>query len=135
MISNFELGWLVGILEGEGYFGYYTASQYVEISSTDEDVINHVAILYEKLTGHEYNITARQQGGHKKPAYRIRAGGSDARFIMKYLLKHMSQRRRKRIWQSLNRYQPKKTKPDISTLVNVILPVATSNVVKMKRRM
>jgi len=33
ILSGYELGWLVGILEGEGHFGIYT-SQVIEVNMT-----------------------------------------------------------------------------------------------------
>ena len=52
-ISNFDLGWIVGILEGEGCFGAYsdkrrpdTWTVKVQMESTDYDVVLKLNSLY-----------------------------------------------------------------------------------------
>lgn len=122
-LTEYELGWLIGILEGEGSFGYYTASQYIDLASTDEDTVCRAAILFEKITGQTFNIAIREDPRNhmvRKTAYRLRAGGENARTIMKLIVKHMSARRRSQIWRSLNRYQPPKKKLDIKAIANIV---------------
>ena len=120
-ITDFELGWLVGLLEGEGYFGYGSRTRVVEVTMTDEDAVNRVALLFEKITGREFNITRRnEERRNRKQPYRVLASGDAAITIMRLVVKHMSVRRRKRIWQALNGFTPTKLNVNIVDLTKRI---------------
>ncbi len=115
MISDLEIGWLAGILEGEGCFlmrSRHKNSQSVNIESTDEDVINKVALIVERLTGKLYNVGFREpQTGflNAKERYTLQVNGEPARIVMRTIVRYMCSRRRQRIWQCLNGYRsPKK---------------------------
>ncbi|SRR6266478_3029522 len=103
VLSGYELGWLVGVLEGEGHFGIYT-SQVIEVNMTDEDTIYKVASLYQRILNTEISVTAiyKPQG---KDVYCVRIYGERARTIMRLVVSHMSHRRRQVIWRCLNRFK------------------------------
>ncbi len=103
ILSNFELGWLVGILEGEGHFGIYT-SQVIEVNMTDEDIIYKVASIYERVLGTAVNVIGIQKS-RGKDVYCVRIYGERARIIMRLVVSHMSYRRRQTIWRCLNGFR------------------------------
>lgn len=105
-LSDFELGWLVGILEGEGHFGIYT-SQVVEVNMTDEDTIYKVASLYERIFSTTVKVMTIQKT-KGKDVYCVRIYGERARTIMQLVVAHMSYRRRQTIWQCLNGFKAPK---------------------------
>lgn len=107
-LSPFELGWLVGILEGEGYFGYEKWSYRVQVKMTDLDTIERVAKLFFKVTGRVPAIhESPNRNVNDSLPYVVSLHGNDAKLVMKTVVKHMSWRRRARIWQSLNKFRPK----------------------------
>lgn len=106
VLSDFELGWLVGILEGEGHFGLY-ASQVIEVNMTDEDIIYRVASMYERILNVTVNVTLIQKA-QGKDVYCARIYGERARIIMRLVVTHMSYRRRQIIWRCLNWYKAPK---------------------------
>src|SRR5882757_4653060 len=106
VLSDFELGWLVGVLEGEGHFGLYT-SQVIEVNMTDEDTIYKVASIYERILNMTINVTAIQKP-QGKDVYCARIYGERARIIMRLVVSHMSYRRRQTIWRCLNKYKAPK---------------------------
>ncbi len=74
-LSKFDLGWLAGILEGEGYFGYrynkHKDTAYLDcsitMSSTDEDIIDR---LHNMFPGKSPYIKMPREGKlHHKPQY------------------------------------------------------------------
>lgn len=118
-ISDYDLGWLVGILEGEGHFGILRnptgQTQRVAVKMCDEDVVIRVANLFEQITGNVFNV--RMLSGDKKHPdwsvqWEVYAGGENARMIMRLVVKRMGIRRRKKIHQSLNGFIQKKMKID-----------------------
>lgn len=118
MLSEFELGWLVGILEGEGYFGYERGTCRVIVGMTDEDTIHRVAGLLERVLNERVNIReeAPRPGRTEQQMYRISITGKKARQVMRHVVHHMSFRRRQKIWQALNGY----TSPNVKlSLVNL----------------
>lgn len=106
VLSGYELGWLVGILEGEGHFGIYT-SQVVEVNMTDEDTVYIVTSMFERILGLSINVTAIQKP-QGKDVYCARVYGERARIIMRLVVSHMSYRRRQTIWRCLNGYKAPK---------------------------
>ena len=107
MLRESELFWLIGILEGEGYFDYEKWSQRVQVKMTDLDIIERVVDVFEKITGRRTNI---HESPNKKKSdslpYVIAIHGEDARKVMRMIVPYMGFRRRQRIWQSLNGHKP-----------------------------
>lgn len=117
-LEPFELGWLVGILEGEGTFMYIGKTTKVAIRMADEDTINKVAALYEKVLRAKVRVYEQAPAqAHHAIMYVIDLTGPRARMIMRMIVRHMSIRRRQRIWQVLNEYKaPPPVKLDLVKL-------------------
>lgn len=110
-ISDFDLGWLVGVLEGEGYFEYDGCTQRVTIEMTDLDVIDTAARLIGRVIGKSVpviTLNPRSSSPDLKEVFRVCVCGESARTIMRLVAPHMHHRRRGRVWQSLNKYKPPK---------------------------
>lgn len=133
-LTQFEVGWLTGLLEGEGHFRYTTKTQRITLNSTDEDVIYRAAALFDRVTGKACNITVKDMGKYNpnaKEQYYIQLYGESARLIMRLVLPHLCYRRRQRVWQCLNCYEAP-TKKRMNP--RPALPWASDNVVPIKRR-
>lgn len=109
-LSHFELGWLVGILEGEGHFGLYT-SQVIEVNMTDEDTIYKVAGLFEKILESSVNVIEIYKP-NGRDVFCARIYGERARKVMKLVVPYMSYRRRQMIWRCLNKFKGAKVALD-----------------------
>ena len=117
-IDDIELGWLAGLWEGEGHFGY-DRTQLAHIRMTDQDTILKCKSLIERVLDIE-PITILYQLGRKneQETYGIQTYGATARAIMRLLLPLMGRRRRAQIWQSLNEFRPKKlNKEDLKKII------------------
>lgn len=106
-VTDFEVGWLIGILEGEGTFIYTPKQTHrVTISMADEDTINRVIDVMSRLLGGVY--VAKGEIVPAKAEYSTmhtaNISGERARTLMRYVVKHMSNRRRQRIWRALNKF-------------------------------
>lgn len=112
--SSLMLGWLIGLLEGEGHFTY-DRTQIVILGMTDEDVVEKAKILMEYVLGcSSLHVIITRARSTDKTMYSIRLYGAKARAIMKLIVKHMGARRRMQIWQALNGYRPQYNKTDIN---------------------
>ena len=125
-LTDYELGWLVGILEGEGYLGLLRSNvgqtQRVSVKMCDEDIVNRVAILFEQVTGKQFDVRVRYHKDRPKwnTQWEVYASGENARIIMRYVVKYMGYRRRKKIYQSLNGHIAVKKKLDLKELMSVV---------------
>lgn len=116
-LTDFELGWLVGILEGEGGFQYGGGTQTVRLEMTDEDIVLKTAALIYKLIGRMPIIREQFRGNKKHSAtYIFSISGSDAQRVMRIIVPHMGYRRRQRIWQALNCFKQEKVNLTLSDL-------------------
>jgi len=99
-ISQFELVWLAGLLEGEGYFGMiknHTGGKVyryarVGVTMTDRDVIERVARLWQTKV-----FVVKPSGVSKKTAYRAHIFGQRAVQLMRRLFSHMGERRQRQM--------------------------------------
>lgn len=108
-VSDLELGWLAGLWEGEGHFGY-DRTQLAHMRMTDQDTILKMKGLIERVLSLSKPIHLLcQYTGRKneQETYGIQTYGATARAIMRLLLPLMQSRRRAQIWRSLNGYRPK----------------------------
>jgi hypothetical protein len=104
-LSPFDLGWLVGWLEGEGCFTL-TNSQHglrrsyvgIQVGSTDLDTAQKAASLLDAKI-HEY-IPSKSHLG-KKPYYSVHIYGRRAISVALLVLPHMGTRRRGQIIAAL----------------------------------
>jgi len=142
-LTEFELGWLSGLLEGEGYFGLRsdTKTPQIKLEMTDEDIVLRALLLIQRLTGKQHAIaTVNRKGNrsHCQPTYIIALYSRDAIKVMKAVVRYMGSRRRQRIWQSLNGYAAKPAEElDVKALVASILdqkPQPKAEVISIKRR-
>jgi len=106
MHGNPDIAWLVGILEGEGTFGYYARTQRMRINMVDGDVIGRVADIVGHIIGARppIHMAQRENKSNRQEQYSVTLSGGSARTIMEIIVPYMSERRRQQIWRSLNRY-------------------------------
>jgi hypothetical protein len=97
-MSEIELAWLAGLLEGEGTFGTVRratgqVAPIVKVKMTDLDVIQRA----QGIMGiRRYTIEKVSQPQYK-PQYLIRLTGKRAAALMLVLLPHMGERRAAKI--------------------------------------
>ncbi len=105
-ISNEDLYWLAGLLEGEGSFlkGPPSAPRHpvVALQMTDKDVVSRVAAMFGRKTGCWQSPQARW-----RPTYMTRITGAKAVAWMTALRPLMGTRRRAQIDRALASYDPK----------------------------
>lgn len=113
-IDDIELGWLAGLWEGEGHFGY-DRTQLAHIRMTDRDVILKQKALIERTFNLEkpINLLIQQPRPNEQETYGIQTYGAIARGIMRLLLPLMGKRRRGQIWRSLNEVRPIKLSKEV----------------------
>jgi hypothetical protein len=96
--------WLVGVFEGEAYFGYSTGKRTprIEVEMKDEHVIARIASLFS--VGY-----SRRDRRHNRPetsiTYRVTLTGRRAMQVMKRVQPYMSPRRARAIQQVDERYR------------------------------
>lgn len=116
--NDLDLGWLAGLLEGEGYFSFDN-TQRIVLKMVDEDIVVRYKKLLEQILRLQEPIRLFVDYSGKRNdqvIYRITINGANARAIMKLIVPLMGNRRRIALWQSINRYKPKKI-----NLVSLIL--------------
>lgn len=107
MINQLEIGWLVGLLEGEGSFVYSKGTQVVQLKMTDEDIVLRYADYVERLTGQSVHVGVfSPKEGNRAPIFYCTITGERARIVMRTIVPYMGTRRKQRIWQCLNKYIP-----------------------------
>jgi hypothetical protein len=96
-MTELDLMWLVGLLEGEGSFIFPAPSEptspRVTLQMTDEDVVRRAA----RLMGIEYVHKSHRHPDIWKPTYQVSLKGKRARALMEQLLPYMGVRRSQRI--------------------------------------
>jgi hypothetical protein len=104
-ISDLDLHWLAGLLEGEGTFlaGPPSAprSPVIQFWMTDRDVIERAAVMLDSPV-----FLVKPRRAHWKIAYGVRVSGSRAVVWMRRLRKLMGTRRREQIDRALASYAP-----------------------------
>jgi hypothetical protein len=99
-VTEIEVAWLAGLLEGEGSFSKGPPSKpnlpRIQLSSTDEDVVSRVARLFDiryccaRARKHINLIPT-------KPIFQLQVRGSKAVIWMKRVEPHMGVRRKEQI--------------------------------------
>lgn len=91
--TDFELGWIVGILEGEGTFDA-VKKKYprVRLEMTDKDSVVRMGELLGITREPRY-----RKRGDKKPTWTLSICGNQAKLLMLDVFPHMSERRRSKI--------------------------------------
>lgn len=118
-INDIELGWLAGLWEGEGTFGYNGSTQRASLEMCDRDIVEKQKALIERT----FNIKSIKLivKNPKKlthhDTYRIDLAGPSARALMRLVVPLMGSRRREQIWRALNEVPEKKIGVTILDLV------------------
>lgn len=106
VLSELEVGWVAGLVEGEGSFSIkkgkrkygYSCTPVVQLASTDKDVVNHLRTLIP--AGSVCEPSRLTKGG--KQVYKWSLSNSEAVFDLSILLfPLMSDRRKNRIREIL----------------------------------
>jgi hypothetical protein len=97
MISQREMAWLAGLIEGEGCFGWNKSNfGSITIGMSDRDVIERAAVILGK-TEKIHERTLRSGAIGKKPLFYVRVTGTRAIGWMMTLYSFMGQRRQEKI--------------------------------------
>ena len=120
MISNRDLGWLAGLLEGEGCFGLSKDnSPNIQLGMTDKDTIEKA----HKLLKCTSKIIDTIPKPGSKQAYYINLNGKDAVGWMFIIYSLMSKRRQEKIKEIINQwknYQPSTSRNNHKKFITVI---------------
>lgn len=97
-MTEIELAWLAGLLEGEGSFLFASPSQYkaavsINLQMTDRDVVERAA----GLMGGAWRSWKDKRNPAWKETYVVHVRGRRAAELMRLLLPHMGKRRTGRI--------------------------------------
>lgn len=106
-LSDFELGWLAGIIEGEGSLSYQKPfSPKLAVEMCDEDIIYRVAGLFERIAGKPFEVTLCKKNNEAwNDSYRVTAFGNSFEIIFRTVVRHLGSRRRQQGWRALNRFE------------------------------
>ena len=108
-----ELYWLAGLLEGEGSFLKGTPSQpnkcTIAIASSDKDVAEKVSKIF--TTKPNYLPNAGKNVPHYKDIWLVKLSGGRAIELMKTLKPLMSVRRQEQIDSAIDSYKPSRKSP------------------------
>lgn len=94
-LTEFELGWLVGLIEGDGCFTFDGKKAMVVLKITDLDTAQRFARLLGTTVSGPYHYEGQQLG--PKPFYVTKIGGKRAREFMASAATHFSVRRQAQI--------------------------------------
>lgn len=101
-LTEYDLGWVVGIIEGEGSFGYVSSAQYptryirIRVASTDLDILER---LHELLGG---TIAVHGEARDRRKASWVwTIAGVRAAELARLIGPYMHSRRRARVEQLL----------------------------------
>lgn len=127
-MTEVELAWLAGLLEGEGSFlrGPPSApnTPVAKVQMTDRDVIARVAALFE------VGYVNESQHEEYKTAYQTMLRGERAVELMKRLRPFMGARRQGQIDEVLASYSPKRPNLDEATVREIRQRLANGEPVK-----
>jgi hypothetical protein len=94
-LSEFDLGWLVGLIEGDGSLTYDGKKAVVALKITDLDVAQRFARLMGTTVSGPYHYEDHQLG--PKPFYVSKIAGKRAREFMVSAAGHFGMRRQEQI--------------------------------------
>lgn len=119
MLTQFEMGWLAGLLEGEGNFGYYGGTPSINLRMIDKDTMDRTAKALAELIGTEVVVRVIEPPyeSSRQTVYYLQLYGDRARIAMRALVPFMCKRRRQQIWRALNSYRAPKQVIDITSLI------------------
>lgn len=122
-LSDFELGWLVGILEGEGSFDGRGGGTRIKLHMTDKDTVTRYSEMLIRISNrtHRNRVTEINKKYPLSNIFACVADGPMARPLLRQIVKHFSNRRRGQIWRALNGYtQSSKSKLSIKEVVQCV---------------
>jgi hypothetical protein len=112
-LTESQIAWIAGILEGEGYFGIdnrgkkrYENSKtpptpYIRLAMTDEDVVAKLSTLVDKPY-----FTPNRKTVKDKTVYILHIGEREkVLFLLEKILPHMGKRRSERITECISHIQ------------------------------
>lgn len=94
-ITEFELGWLVGLIEGDGTLTFDGKHAVVALKITDLDTAQRFARILRTTVSGPYHYEGQQLG--PKPYYMTKIAGRRAREFMASAASHFSMRRQEQI--------------------------------------
>ena len=116
-----DFSWLVGIFEGEGWFGlkkrtsriknktYIYYYPHMSITMTDEDIIKRLASILKHNNYRTFTPSGKNvKGENYKTAYRLSICGPKAMYIAEKMEPYLSQRRKEQV-QYARENQSRKT--------------------------
>lgn len=126
-MTNEDLAWLAGLLEGEAGFGYFGGTQCVFLGMNDEDVVSKAASILSDILERNVNVGANdynksyKDGSKRAIRYTIQLYGRNARTIMRVIVSKMGRRRRQQIWMALNKYSAPKNGLKAADIVKLVM--------------
>ena len=85
LLTDIEIGWIAGFVDGEGCFGISKHHCYVEVVNTKEDPIR---FLYERFGG-SLRFALRPDNSRQKPCWRWCVSGKEALIFTKVISEHL----------------------------------------------
>lgn len=104
IMTELEIAWLAGILEGEGYFCYQRGPS-IRLSMTDRDIVERAGII---MGTHCHPMTPRP---NRKQAFRANIHGPRSIAMMERILPYMGTRRGAKIREIMQQYANRPKKP------------------------
>lgn len=98
-ITQFDLGWLIGLIEGDGTFTFDGKNRVVALKITDLDVAERFARLLNTTVNGPYHYEDSQIG--PKPYYMTKISGRRAVEFMASTAQYFGQRRQAKIRELL----------------------------------
>ena len=122
-MTNDDLFWLAGLLEGEGSFMHGPPSApntpRISINMTDEDIIARVAALFD-VKYHHVRLTPYGVERGWKPSFVCTITGKRAIELMKILSPLMGNRRKSKIYEIISSLNPPYRKLSISDRKQIV---------------
>lgn len=101
-----DIAWLAGLLEGEGSFSVVSFMPKIQLSMTDEDIVQRAAsILGTNVTGPYKSKQLTKAGGAKKPVWYVNVTGSRAAAWLMTIYTLMGGRRQQKIYGVLAKWK------------------------------
>ena len=103
MTSTLDIGWLTGLLEGEGWFGMSDRSLAIVVGMTDRDVVERAAIL---LGGYVYGPEDRTKiKPHWLPFWKAQVKGPQAAAWMMTMYGLLGRRRQGQVRNAIRKWR------------------------------
>lgn len=99
--------WLIGLLEGEGYFSINKNSPIIALQMTDEDIVEKAAKLMGNYKVVSYSRKYAKEKGWKQ-TYQFQMRGEKALNLMKDMFQYLGKRRQRQILNVIKQYDPYK---------------------------